>query len=75
MAERLVLEIEKKKMLNKGQTDFRKELETIDNIYTLNYIIYKYTMERKRLVALFVERRLSTRWTGGSCGKQWRREG
>lgn len=48
--------MESKKILNKGQTGFRKKLGTIDNIYTLNYIIYKYTsVERKKLIALFVD--------------------
>ena len=35
LAERLLKEMESKKILNKGQTGFKKELGTIDNIYTL----------------------------------------
>ena len=39
LAEILAKEMERKKILSKGQTGFRKKLGTIDNTYTLNYII------------------------------------
>ena len=53
-----MIEMERKKIVSKGQTGFRKKLETIDNIYTLNYIIYKYTrVKEKKLIALFVDKR------------------
>lgn len=55
LAERLVKEMEMKEILSKEQTGFRRKLGTIDNIYTLNYIIYKYTrVKKKKLIALFV---------------------
>lgn len=56
LAERLLNEMESKKILSNGQTGFRKKLGTIGNIYTLNYTIYKYTsVEKKKLIALFVD--------------------
>jgi len=54
LAERLNVEIERKGIVPQNQTGFRKEMGTVDNIYTINYLINKQLGRKgRKLVALF----------------------
>lgn len=48
-------EIDTKKLIPENQTGFRKRKGTLDNIYTLNYLINRQlTKKGGKMVALFV---------------------
>lgn len=47
LAERLSEEVEEKRMNPSNQTDFRKGMGTIDNIYIVNYLINRQIMKRE----------------------------
>ncbi|XP_077272062.1 uncharacterized protein LOC143902767 [Temnothorax americanus] len=56
LAKRLEKEIEEKKLIPETQTGFRKGKGTIENIYTLNYVIGRaISKERGKLVATFID--------------------
>lgn len=56
LADRLKKEIEKKDLLPPNQTGFRKGMGTIDNIYTLNYLINRQVNRKKgKMMILFVD--------------------
>ena len=44
------------KAIRHNQTEFRKRMGTIDNIYVLNYLV-KTTRKRKKATELFVDLR------------------
>jgi len=49
-------EVEEKRIMPANQTGFRRGMGTLDNIYTLNYLINKQLVKRKGMfVALFVD--------------------
>ncbi|CAB0029226.1 unnamed protein product [Trichogramma brassicae] len=50
---RLVKEIEEKKILPEGQAGFRKGRSTMDNLYTLNYVIQKAKKDKEKVYATF----------------------
>lgn len=66
LAGRLKRELEEKEIMPHNQTGFRKGMGVIDSIYVLNYLVNRQ-IERKggNLVALFIDLKLLTRWTGG----------
>lgn len=54
LAKRLRKNVEGKRVTPGNQTDFRKGLETIDNIYVINYLVNRQLGKKKgSLVALF----------------------
>jgi len=56
LAGRIRAEVEEKGIMPANQTGFRKGMGTMDNIFTLNYLINKQLAKRKgMLVALFVD--------------------
>lgn len=56
MAERLREEIEGKGLLPPSQTGFRKGMGTIDNIYTLNYLVNRQiNIKGGKMIILFVD--------------------
>ncbi|XP_020298973.1 uncharacterized protein LOC109863175 [Pseudomyrmex gracilis] len=56
LAERLEEDLEEKRIIPHNQTGFRKEMGTIDNIYTINYLINRRIAKKGgKLVALFVD--------------------
>lgn len=56
VANRLNDEVEKKRLVLQNQTRFRKVLETMDNIYVLNYLENRQLGKRKeKLVAFFID--------------------
>ncbi|CAB0041767.1 unnamed protein product [Trichogramma brassicae] len=52
---RLVKEIEEKKILPEGQAGFRKGRSTMDNLYTLNYVIQKAKKDKEKVYATFID--------------------
>lgn len=54
LAERIRKEVEEKGIIPQNQRGFRKGMETMDNIYVLNYMVNRQ-LEKKggKLVALF----------------------
>lgn len=51
LGERLEREVEKQGMISQNQTDFRKKMGTIDNIYVLNYLVNRQlNREKGRIV-------------------------
>lgn len=56
LAERLREELEGKQIIPQNQTEFRRGMGTIDNIYVLNYLVNRQ-IERKgrKMVVLFVD--------------------
>ncbi|CAB0041329.1 unnamed protein product [Trichogramma brassicae] len=54
---RLVKEIEEKKILPEGQAGFRKGRSTMDNLYTLNYVIQKAKKDKEKKWRREFERR------------------
>lgn len=55
VAGRLEKEVEEEKKVSQNQTEFRKEIGTIDNVYVLNYLVNRQlSKERGKLVAFFV---------------------
>ena len=58
LARRLVEEVEEKGMISQNQTGLRKGLETVDNVYVLNYLVNKRMAKKQgKLVAMFVDLR------------------
>ncbi|KAL6418016.1 hypothetical protein ACFW04_013055 [Cataglyphis niger] len=56
LAGRLSKEMEKKGLVPQNQTGFRKGLETIDNIFVLNYLVNRQLSKKKgKLVAFFID--------------------
>jgi len=56
LAGRIREEVEEKGIMPANQTGFRRGMGTLDNIFTLNYLINKYLAKRKGMfVALFVD--------------------
>lgn len=56
LAERLREEIEGKGLLPPSQTGFRKGMDTIDNIYTLNYLVNRQiNIKGGKMIILFVD--------------------
>jgi len=54
LAERLRKEVEKSGIIPQNQTDFRKKIKAIDNIYILNYLINRQLgMKKRHLIAMF----------------------
>lgn len=54
LMERVKEELEKKEIIPDNQTEFRKGMGVMDNIYVLNYLINKRLKAKKTLVAIFV---------------------
>jgi len=58
LEERLEREVEEGDRIPHNQTEFRKGMGTVDNIYVLNYIVNKQICkERGKLIAFFVDLR------------------
>jgi len=58
LGERLGREVEEGGRIPQNQTGFRKGMETIDNIYVLNYLVNRQISKKKsKLVAFFVDLR------------------
>lgn len=55
LAERIKKECEEKGVILWNQTEFRKGMGTMNNIYVINYLIGRQLRRGKRLVALFVD--------------------
>lgn len=56
LAERLRRDVKEKGIIPQNQTDFRKGMGTIDNIYVLNYLINRQLGRKKgRMAALFID--------------------
>lgn len=56
LVERIRKEVKEKGIVPKNQTGFRKGMETMDNIYVLNYMINRQLKRRiGRMTAMFVD--------------------
>lgn len=56
LVERLREEVGKKKIIPRTQTEFRKRIGTLDNIYVLDYVVNKpIGRVRGKLITLFVD--------------------
>lgn len=56
LAERLREEVREKGIILRNQTGFRKGMETMDNIYVINYLINKQLGKKEgKMLALFVD--------------------
>lgn len=55
LAERVRKDCEGKGVIPQNQTDFRKGMVTLDNIYVLNYLVNKQLERGRKAVALFVD--------------------
>ncbi|XP_046142799.1 uncharacterized protein LOC123988066 [Osmia bicornis bicornis] len=58
LTERLRKEVEEKGLLPPNQTGFRREMGTIDNIYTLNFLVNRQIKKAKgKVIAFFIDLR------------------
>lgn len=56
LAKRLREEVERKAILPLNQTGFRREMDTMDNIYVLNYLINRQVeIGKEGMVIMFVD--------------------
>lgn len=55
LAERIRKDSERKKAIPHSQTEFRKEMETIHNIYVLNYLVNTQLGKGKKAIAMFMD--------------------
>lgn len=53
LAKRLREEVEGKGIIPENQTEFRKGLETIDNIYVINYLVNRQLGKKKEFGSSF----------------------
>lgn len=55
LADRLREDVEKKGILPGNQAGFRIEMETMDQMYYLNYLINRQLERDKRIIAIFID--------------------
>lgn len=58
VANRLIEEAEKKRILPEWQAGFRKERGTIDNVYVLNYVVGRELEKEKKMIQVFRQRKV-----------------
>lgn len=56
LVDRLKKEMEEKEMISENQVSFRKGIETMENIYVLNYLANRQVSKKKgKIVAMFAD--------------------
>lgn len=54
LAKRIEIESEEKRV-TQNQTEFRKGMGTMDNIYVINFLINRQLGKRKKVIAMFID--------------------